>query len=243
MNPLSLKEASDLFSKTKAVAMKAKGVSVVVCPPTIFITELGRKAKGNRVFLGAQDVFWEKGIGAFTGKLSSEMLASAQVSYVIVGHSELRSSGDTDEMVNKKLTAVLRAGLSAILCIGESQRDAEGVHLEFLKNQITQALAKIPRRYFLNLIIAYEPLWAIGADSVGAGTPTSVYELSIFIRKVLAEIAGRDIALSVSILYGGSVDEKNAPSFINDSGIQGLLVGRASLKADKFGAILKAAQS
>ena len=243
MNPLSLKEANDLFLKTKNLVAKTKNITMVVCPPALFIAELAKKSKGNRVFVGAQDLFWEKGTGAFTGEQSAEMIASAGAQYVLIGHSERRARGDTDENVNQKLTAALRSGLVAVVCIGESSRDSEGGHLEVLKQQLSVAFAKIPRKYFLNTIIAYEPLWAIGENAQGADSPESVYELSIFIRKTVAEIAGRDLALSIPILYGGSVDEKNAADFMTRGGVQGLLVGRASLKADKLDAIIKAVQA
>ncbi len=243
MNPSTLKEANELFLKTKTIAAKTNGVTVVVCPPAIFAGELAKKTKGNRVYLGAQDLFWQKGTGPYTGSVSAEMLAALGVQYIIIGHSERRALGDSDEIVNKKLSAALSAGLVAILCIGESVRDEHGEYLEFLKNQIKQALARIPRKYFLNLAIAYEPLWAIGEHATGADSPEAVYELSIFIRKQIAEIVGRDIALSLPIIYGGSVDEKNAADFFSRGGVQGLLPGRASLNSEKLRGIIKAAQA
>lgn len=240
MNPWKAEDARKIFDGIKKEGGKLAHVQTVICPPFVFLSDLSKKVSGHRVVLGAQDVFSEME-GAYTGEVSPLMLASAGAKYVIVGHSERRALGETDEMVNKKVFAALKMGLTAVLCVGETERDAEGKYFQFVKTQVETALAKIPKRMLSTLVIAYEPVWAIGAKAKGAVTPSDLVEMTLFIRKTLADMFDRSIAQAVPILYGGSVDDKNAESFLKEGEADGLLVGRASLDPKKFITILKSA--
>ncbi len=241
MNPSDLLVAKKLFLSIKRTASQLKKVKVVVCPPFVFVSDL-KKLSGDCVLIGAQDLFYEEG-GAFTGEISPSMLKSAGVSYAIVGHSERRNLGETDEIINRKILAGLRGGLKIILCIGEKLRDESGDYLNFIRGQMATDLKGVSKKLLKNLIIAYEPIWAIGKDAPRAASPDDVIEISIFIRRILAQMFGRDIAMSVEILYGGSVDDNNSNDFLKDSGVSGLLVGRASLDSDVFNKILENAKN
>ncbi|HEY4506389.1 MAG TPA: triose-phosphate isomerase [Candidatus Paceibacterota bacterium] len=234
MNPLTVSEAVKIFDEIRLAAVKASGVQTVVCPPLVFIDALKKRTQGQRLRLGAQNVSSIKGTGAYTGEISAEQLLALGVSHVIVGHSERRALGDNNEIINDKLTLALKSGLNAILCVGEQSRDKDGDYLREIAKQIVVGLRKVQRRYLLNLTLAYEPLWAVGAESSGPASPEDVREMVIFIRKVIAEVAGHDLAHSVPILYGGSIDPRDATGFINKGGVDGLLIGRESLKPKHF---------
>ncbi len=245
MNPWKTEDARKIFDAVKKEAGKLAHVETVVCPPFVFLHDLSRRAKkhigGHRCVLGAQDVFFEME-GAYTGEVSPLMLSSVGAKYVIVGHSERRLLGETDEMINKKLLAVLKMGQVAVLCVGENARDEAQEYFQFIKNQIETALASVPKRTLANTVIAYEPVWAIGKNATGVITPPDLLEMSIFIRKTVADMFDRASAEAIPILYGGSVDETNAHEFLKDGEADGLLVGRASLDAEKFVKILRIAE-
>ncbi|MDO8430366.1 MAG: triose-phosphate isomerase [Candidatus Taylorbacteria bacterium] len=240
MNPTTLDEAKRLFKSTKNTADKLKSISVVLCPPFIYIPALLNTRTESSVSIGAQDVYFESQ-GSFTGEVSPAMLKDMGVSYVIVGHSERRAKGETDEMVSKKVSALLDIGISPILCLGEKERNENGSHLEFLKDQIKNSLYKVSKKYIAKLIIAYEPVWAIGAKEAMA--PEDIYEMSIFIRKVLADMYGHDEAVSMPVLYGGSVNWRDAVDIFVKGQIDGLLVGRESVNRAGFVELLKVADS
>jgi len=239
MNPNSQVEALRTFESIKKKAGKLRNVQTVICPPAIYLSSLGKKVTGHRCVLGAQNTFWENKTGSFTGETSADMLSGVGAEYVIVGHSERRAIGEDNKVVGKKLISALKAGMNIILCVGEQERDNDGEYLRFIAKELVIALNDIPRRYCLNVIIAYEPIWAIGKDAERPATPEDVHEMSIFIRKVLSEVVGKDFAMTIPILYGGSVNPKNSQAFLESGGIQGLLVGRASLKAETFNKILE----
>lgn len=241
MNPWKIDDARKIFDGVKKEAGKLTHVETVMCPPFVFLSDLARRVSGHRCVLGAQDVFYEME-GAYTGEISPLMLASVGAKYVIIGHSERRVLGDTDEAVNKKVLAALKMGLTAVLCVGEKERGEEGKHFQYVKNQIETALAKVQKRLLANLVIAYEPVWAIGANATGADTPSDFVEISIFIRRTVSDMFDRVSAQTIPVLYGGSVDEKNAESFLKEGEADGLLVGRASLDPKNFIAILKIAE-
>jgi triosephosphate isomerase len=178
-------------------------------------------------------------LSAGTGSVSAGALCDLGVSSVIVGHSERRALGDGNEVVAKKMKQALASRLRPILCVGEKERDVEGTYLGFLKEQIISALVKVPPELVKLITIAYEPVWAIGKDAKSAATPGDFLEKSIFIRRVIADLYDQKIATMIPILYGGSVDETNASSFLGEGKAQGLLVGRASLDPRSFGAIIK----
>jgi triosephosphate isomerase len=250
MNPNSLKEAKQIFREVKKMASRMSRVETIICPPFIFISNLKSprsrqgEAEGGQISnlkLGAQDVFWAEK-GAFTGEISAAMLKNLRVKYVIIGHSERREMGETDEIIKKKIKTGLKSGLKVIFCIGEKKRDSEGGYLNFIKDQIKEGLRGIPRKLFANLIIAYEPVWAISSrQSSRADNPESVFRTAIFIRRTLLPIVGDRLARRIPILYGGSIELKNAERFLREGGVQGLLVGSQSLIPKNFNEILKIA--
>lgn len=240
MNPRTAREATALFQKIKREAEALARVETVVCPPFVFLDTLSKKA-ARRCALGAQDVFWEAH-GAYTGEVSPAQLRGLDVSYVILGHSERRALGETSEIIQKKLKLALAYRLNVILCVGESDRDSRGRYLSFLKEEIKKSIGKIKTNDLHRLIIAYEPIWAVGVKVKKADTPAALFEVVIFIRKVLSDLFNSSAAFRIPVLYGGSVSSLNARGFLVEGGASGLLVGRASLEPNEFNAILEIAQ-
>ncbi|NOY35420.1 MAG: triose-phosphate isomerase [bacterium] len=243
MNPQSLEEAKSIFNGTKRAAAKLKKTLTVVCPPFVYLSTLGSSiSKGKLSFqAGAQDLFWKEK-GSYTGEISAEMLKSVGAKYVIVGHSERREYfGESNDIVNKKIKAGLKAGLNVVLCVGEKDREP-GVFLRYIKDEIEEGLKGIQRVFLKKLIIAYEPIWAIGKKGPAADSPEDVLQMSIYIKKILLPIAGKELMPKIPILYGGSVNPKNAEGFLRDAGVQGLLIGHESLVPEHFGEILKIAE-
>jgi triosephosphate isomerase len=239
MNPNSLKEAKTIFNDIKVVASKLQSIQTVICPPFLYLNELTKSYKGHRIKFGAQNIFWEEK-GSYTGEISPIMLKNLKTEYVIIGHSERRSLGETDSDINKKIKIALKNDLKVVLCIGEKERDEEGVYLEFLENQIKNALNRVPKESLGKILIAYEPIWAIGAESKETATPLDVYEIVILVRKILSKIYNREVASKIQVLYGGSVNFKNAKELVESGNVEGLLVGRESLNPEKFNKLLKA---
>jgi len=243
MNPQTIEEAKSIFTGTKKAASKLSKVETVVCPPFVFLSAFKSTALVPK--LGAQDAFWvnpQEGRGSYTGEISPDMLKMVGAKYVIIGHSERRENlGETNEMINKKIKAAFEAGLKVIFCVGEKERDAEHEYLRFIKTELEEGLRGIKKPNFKNLVIAYEPIWAIGKKGSEADTPENVLQMSIYIRRVIQPIVGKDLTHDMPILYGGSVDNKNAEGYLKHSGTQGLLVGRSSLSPKIFGEILKIA--
>jgi triosephosphate isomerase len=239
MNPGTAEKAKEIFKGILKNVKDLKNTKVVVCPPFVYLSDL-EKLNGSSplgcLVLGAQDVFWEKE-GSFTGEISSGMLKGE--SYVILGHSERRELGETEEMIAKKILSAIKAGLKPILCVGEKVRDDHGEYLHFLQSQIMNSLGVLPKRYLSKLIIAYEPVWAIGKGDAEAMKPTDIHIMTIFIKKVLTEIYKDKKVLEIPILYGGSVSHNNAKEIVTLGEVQGLLVGRESLNPKKFGELLK----
>lgn len=244
MNPSSSKEAFRLFDRIKRVKPPRK-LKVAVAPPFVYLESFSKKLAGSRIKLAAQDVFWESppvGKGAYTGEISAAMLKNLKVSYVIVGHSERRFNlGETDEMVNKKIKTALKSGLKVVLCVGEREREADELP-EIVKNQLRKALEKIPVKLAGNIIIAYEPIWALSTTKGGrADDPEDLFRIVIYIRRILFDIFGKRYAEKFPIIYGGSVDDLNAEKFLRVEGISGALVGGASLDHRKFTGIIQKA--
>jgi len=240
MNPQSLQEAKRLFNSIKKEIRSVKKLKVAVCPPFIYLFILKKLCSLKNVAIGAQDCFWEKE-GAYTGEISPFMLKDIGCKYVIIGHSERRRYfGETDNIINKKLKAVFKAGLSPILCIGETEEERKkGYAKNILRRQIKSALKDISISNFQDsrFFIAYEPVWAIGS-----GQPCSIEESKkngCYIRKVISEIYSSEVAKKIGILYGGSVNSKNAVDYIKEAKLDGLLVGGASLKVKEFVKIIK----
>jgi triosephosphate isomerase len=206
---------------------------VLVCPPYTALAAVAPLLTEGRIALGAQDLFYEDE-GAYTGAISGKMLADSGCSYVIVGHSERRQVfGDDDAAVNKKLHAALRHGLRPILCIGESkpQRDA-GQAIEVVLGQVRAGLTGISSEQMGSLVLAYEPIWAIGTGDTA--TPEDAQEMHAALRKLLAELYNEAVASATRILYGGSVKPDNIDELMAQPDLDGALVGGASLKAESF---------
>lgn len=240
MNPVSPREAGAIFAGIKAGASIAKKATTVICPPFIFITDLVKSAKAGKVKIGAQAGIAEVS-GACTGEISIAMIAATGAEYIILGHSERRAVGETDEEINKEVRTALKTGLRVILCVGEKIKDEHGDYLSFVKDQLTAALSGVPKNQLGNLIIAYEPVWAIGAGATESETPENFLHNALFVRKTLDGLYDNKVAHSTPILYGGSVDKKNAADFLTRGEADGLLIGRASLDPVQLAEIIKLA--
>ena len=238
MNPISIEEAKDIVSGVKRAMNKVRKTEVVLCPPFVY-TSLFNKSVTNNLFLGAQNANHET-LGSFTGEVSHSQLSQFRVGFVIVGHSERRKpkegAGESDDLINKKVRSVVSNGMTAIICVGESTRDHNGDYFGFIKNQILSALKDVPKKLLPHVVVAYEPIWAIGATE--AMTPRDLHEMSIFIKKVLRDFGG-PLADDVRILYGGAVDRVNAGTLVSEGNVSGLLVGRQSLNVKDFVEIIK----
>jgi len=229
MHPPTLAEAKRLFERVKKGAAR-RTVTLIVCPPFIYLNELRGTSK---VALGAQNVFFE-GDGAHTGEIDPSMLKNLGAKYVIIGHSERRALGEDFPLIQRKTAGALEAGLRVILCIGERERDHEANYLAFLSEELRSALTGISPKQLKNLIIAYEPIWAIGKNAEQAMKPEEVHEMVIYVRKILSELFNRKVAEKVPVLYGGSVEHDNIERLLRIGAADGFLVGHASLDAKQF---------
>ena len=231
MNPLIIKDAKALFEAEARGMKKFKYIETVICPPACFLSLF---SGAKNIKLGAQDLFWELQ-GAYTGQVSGKMLKNIGCEYVIVGHSERRRfAGEDDEIVSLKLKAALKCGLKPILCVGEQSGEEMG---QIVEKQLKDCLKDISKTQLGEIIICYEPVWAISPGVVGSGKPClpdDAFGANLFIKKVLTAIYSRFLAEKAVIIYGGSVDSKNAAGFIKEAKMQGALVGGASLVADEF---------
>lgn len=241
MNPVTLKEAKLIFAGVKKVANSSRRTKVMICAPAIYLSELKKLSSTGKVEVGAEDCH-ALDQGAQTGGISAFMIRDLGVKTTIIGHSERRAAGDTDDIVNQKIKTALAAGLRIILCIGEAVRDNKGEYLDILKHQLEKNLAGFPARQADKLVIAYEPVWAIGKNATGVETPDGFLHNKIFIHKVLAGIIGRKKALAIPVLYGGSASSLNAGDFLVAGQADGLLVGRDSLNPKNFAEIIKIAE-
>ena len=238
---LTIEEAVRFVTQLKGTVSGMEGIEVVVCPPFTALSTVAKGLAGSSIRLGAQDVFWELQ-GAFTGEVSPAMLRDAGCQYVIIGHSERRTQfGETDAIVHRKLLAALQAGLRPIVCVGETlaEREADQT-FSVLTRQLAGALEGLSRSHWEQLVLAYEPVWAIGTGR--NATPDQAQEAQAFMRKWLATHAGQGMSDSLRIQYGGSVNATIAASLLQQPDVDGALVGGASLHAATFAAIVKAAQ-
>ncbi len=210
---------------------------IVVCPQISLAPLLRSGYGGKRIAFGTQDMYVEES-GSYTGAVSPASLVSSGLKYVIVGHAERRAEGDTDETVSKKAALAIQMKLHPIICVGEPVRDAEGGHFSYLAQNVLASLSHIAPSEKARFTIAYDPLWAIGAEEPPASRLVS--EAIIYIRKTLADTWGRDAALKVRIIYGGSVTPESAAGFKAEKQVQGFLVGRASVDPKKFTDIIRA---
>ena len=230
-------EAAELVRELVPLVADAEA-EVVVCPPFVCLDAVRTEAAGSNIKLGAQNVHFEKS-GAYTGEVSADMLLAMGVEYVIIGHSERRQYfGETDCTVNKRAKAALAAGLKPIICVGESLEEREkGVTNELVGMQTKLALQGIPAEEMDKVVIAYEPIWAIGTGKTA--TAAEANETIGAIRKAIAQVYGEEVASKVRIQYGGSMNPKNASELMAQSEIDGGLIGGASLKAEDFSKVVK----
>jgi triosephosphate isomerase len=237
MNPQTLAEAKRLFDSIKRGLKNIKNVEVVICPPFVWLPYLINLIPYTlNLKFGAQNCFWE-GKGTFTGEISPLMLKNLGCQYVILGHSEReRYLGETDKMTNKKIKAAISAELNPILCIGEIEKK-RGEIPQVLKHQLEKTLINLSPDQLINLIIAYEPVWAIGTGK--PCYPQDAGKRISIIRKIISNLYNLSFSQKIKIIYGGSVNSKIAQDYVKKANFQGLLVGGASLKAQEFIEIAK----
>jgi triosephosphate isomerase (TIM) len=231
-------QARDFFRNFLPMVANHDRDEIVVCPPFIDLPAALESALGSRIAIGAQNVHWAND-GAYTGEISCAMLLALGCTHVIIGHSERRQYfGETDDTVNLRLKAALEAGLTPIVCVGEVLQEREaGLTEDVLRRQCDRAFHKISTKKAANLVIAYEPVWAIGTGKTA--TPQLASDAHRLIRGEAASTFGEEFAAQLRILYGGSVKPENAKSLMSEEEIDGALVGGASLDAKSFAAIVK----
>jgi len=232
-------EARELILALKEKFKKINTAKIVICPPFTSLASVQSTLNGSNISLGAQNVHWENE-GAFTGEVSPRMLLTMGCQYVIIGHSERRTFfQETDEMVNMKLKAALKESLAPIVCIGETWQEREAVKTEeVIERQLKAALKGVPLEDVEKVVIAYEPVWAIGTGK--NATPKQANEIHAFIREKLASMYNKDTAQKMYIIYGGSVTPESADDLIEMPEINGFLVGGASLDPEAFEKIVRA---
>jgi len=233
-------DTKQLIEEVKPLVAKAKWCEVVVCVPFVDIPAAIKATKGCKIAVGAQNIHFEKS-GAFTGEISADMLNELGVKYVIVGHSERRQYfAETDTTVNKKVKVVLEAGMRPIVCVGESLEQRElGVTLEHIRLQVKCALNGIEAPSVKRVVIAYEPIWAIGTGRTA--TSDQAEEVCGAIRDCIREMYGARVARAVTVQYGGSMNAGNAAELLSKPNVDGGLIGGASLKPNDFATIVNAA--
>lgn len=237
MNPTSVIEAKAIALSVKNSSKKFLEAIIVVAPPALFTLEVKKVLGTAKINVGAQTMH-EASVGAQTGEQSAGMLTAAGVSYIILGHSERRAQGESDDQVQRKAGAALKAKLTPIVCIGEKERDSQGNFLITIETQIVAIFKNIVAARFKDVVIAYEPIWAIGTGKTAS--VEDVLEMQLFIKKTLTKHFGKAAAVKVRVIYGGSVNAENAGPLYKVTGVSGFLVGGASLKPVEFTKIIAA---
>jgi triosephosphate isomerase len=229
----TLRESADLAGGLRRQLEGLEGVEVVVCPPFPFLHTVREALDGSKISLGAQDCHWEAK-GAFTGEVSPVMLKEAGCRYVVLGHSERRHiMGESNDQINRKVRAALAHGLIPILCVGELLEERNmGVTHEVIERHVTKGLAGLSAADASGVVVAYEPVWAIGTGKTA--TPRQASEVHHFARKLVSKMFGDATAQNVRILYGGSVKPENIRDLMSQEDVDGALVGGASLEAHSF---------
>ena len=237
MNPTTQTEATSIAVSLKRSAKQFVGATVVVAPPALFLGEVKRAVGSTAIALGGQTMH-EAPVGAHTGEISAGMLTASGATFVIIGHSERRAEGESDEQVNRKVVSALKAKLTPVVCIGEQERDAQGNFFVHIEAQLLALFKNIPTARCKEVVIAYEPIWAIGTGKTAS--PEDVLEMQLFIKKTLTKHFGKATATKVRVIYGGSVNADNAQTLYKTTGVAGFLVGGASLKPTEFIKIIAA---
>jgi len=231
-------EQAESFAKGLRAKMRTlKGVDVALAPSFILIPAVAEALNRSTITVGAQAVS-QYHANAHTGETSAKMIRAAGASFVILGHSERRALGETNEVVRTQVLEAGAAGLGIVLCVGEVERDIGGDYFAFIKAELTSALVNLPKKSLSKLVIAYEPVWAIGKSANDAMKPQDVHEAIIYIRKILTELFERLPAQRIPILYGGSVEAENAAALLKEGAVNGFLVGHASASLETFLPIL-----
>jgi triosephosphate isomerase (TIM) len=232
-NPDSLNQAKRILDPIKRSVAKKKNAEVVICPPFIYLPELIKSAGKTKIKIGGENCFWEEA-GSFTGEISAKMLKDLGCSHVIIGHSERRKYfKETNKLINKKIKLALRNNLKVIFCIGETKEEKDkGDFSKVIKEQVKKGLKNVPRSEMKKVIIAYEPVWAIGSGN--PCRPVQAQVTSLLVKKILTEMYNRKAAEEVPVLYGGSANKDNSLDYLKEEGIKGLLIGGASLKPKEF---------
>jgi len=231
-------EAVDTAAQLVKLTAGVDDVDIMIAPTFTALESVSKTLEGSHIDLGAQNIFWENE-GAYTGEISAAMLKSVGCRYVIIGHSERRQYfGETDEAANKKIRAAIKAGLIPILCIGETEQERESSQtFSVLDKQVKMGLKDFFAKDLGSLVIAYEPVWAIGTGKTAS--EEQAQEVHQYIRSLIAEMVGDELSGAIRILYGGSVKPENISGLMDMPDIDGALVGGASLKADSFGKIVQ----
>ncbi|MFW9936264.1 MAG: triose-phosphate isomerase [Candidatus Thorarchaeota archaeon] len=242
MNRGTPQEASEMLKKLVPMVKKVKGIDVVIAPPFTVIYNVVSLLKKTNLKVGAQNMYFEDN-GAFTGEISPKFLKDLGCEYVILGHSERRDLfNETDDIINIKIKKALSSGLNPIVCIGEHLMEREkGETKTFVKNQFNETFKNLSKEEMKKVVIAYEPIWAIGTGKTA--TPEQAEEIHEFIRELINDKYDKTIAETVRIQYGGSINPSNAKDLFEKENIDGGLVGGASLQTDSFYKIIKAAES
>ena len=230
-------KAKKLVTTAKRLA-RGGSVELVLAPPAPLVGLITRLKRGS-VALAAQDVSATTG-GAQTGEVTAAAFATAGAAFAIVGHSERRAAGDTDSIVAQKLQHAIAHNLTPILCVGERVRDEEGRYLGVIRDSLVTPLAGLTAKERSVVVVAYEPIWAIGKTAADAIEPSDLHETVLYVRKILAELLPGRSASQARILYGGSVEPGNARALAGETGIDGFLVGHASVDPETFSALVKA---
>ncbi len=229
----TVEESIELTNAIKRGVYDIEAVEIILCPPFTSLSNINEMLLDTNIELGAQDCYWQNS-GAYTGEIAPKMLKSVGCKYVIIGHSERRAMfGETNETVNKKVLAAIQEGLNPIMCVGERLEERESSKtFDVVKDHIEGGLKNVKIEDLQNLVIAYEPVWAIGTGR--NATPDQAQEVHSFIRKLLAKMYDKAISEIVRIQYGGSVKPENIEGIMKEEDVDGALVGGASLKADSF---------
>jgi triosephosphate isomerase len=236
-----LKESKELISNLFLGSKELNtNCEIVICPPYTSLSEASELIKGSKIKLGAQNLHQENN-GAFTGEVSAQMLISSGCEYVVIGHSERRTIfGESDELINKKISMAIKNNLKPIFCVGELLEEREkNITGQVIKTQVLGGLKGFSEEVLSDLIIAYEPVWAIGTGKTA--TPQQAEEVHVFIRKLIEDNFSAKFSENIRIIYGGSVKPDNSMDLLSQKNIDGALVGGACLSADSFLSIIKSA--
>ncbi len=221
----SFGDAKKDFDLVKKIKFNIKKAELVICPPVVFLSELARNYRGKNIVFGSQNISITNKKPC-TGEVSVAELKNLDVEYVIIGHSERRSLGESNEIISKKIAVSIDNKLTPILCVGEIVRDKYGEYLKDVERQLIEGLSEINKKDLNKVIVAYEPVFAIGKGHKSL-TTYEIHQMVIFIKKILVSRFNKKVAMEVPIIYGGSVDEENSSDILSESEVQGILIGRA----------------